>query len=47
MIYINTDKLKKLNFTIDNFYVVLDFDRTLTTNDSLRFMVSIRKSKIF
>ena len=34
MLYINTDKLEKINFTKNNFYVVIDFDRTLTSNTS-------------
>lgn len=32
--YINTNKLDKINFTKDNFYVVIDFDRTITSNKS-------------
>mgnify|MGYP004470285815 FL=1 len=34
MLYINTDKLEKINFTRNNFYVVIDFDKTLTSNTS-------------
>lgn len=35
MIYINEKKLKNFSFNSSNFFVVSDFDRTLTTNDSL------------
>ena len=35
MIYINNqEKIDRLNFNSDNFYVVADFDRTLTEGDS-------------
>lgn len=35
MVYINTNKLDNIHLKDDNFYVVLDFDATLTTSDSL------------
>lgn len=34
MIYINEKKFDKINLSVDNFYVVMDFDRTLTTHNS-------------
>lgn len=35
MIYINEDKLNNIKLTDNNFYVVMDFDETITTADSL------------
>lgn len=35
MVYINEEKLKTFDFSNDNFCVVIDFDRTITTGDSL------------
>ena len=34
MIYINEDKLNNINLSNSNFYVVMDFDKTMTTIDS-------------
>ena len=34
MIYKNTDKLDLLDLQSNNFYVLMDFDRTITTSDS-------------
>ena len=34
MKYINTDKLETLELNKDNTYVVVDFDKTITTHDS-------------
>lgn len=34
MIYINEDKLKNINLNSNNFYVIMDFDKTMTTIDS-------------
>lgn len=35
MIYINEDKFSKIKLTDNNFYVVMDFDETITSPDSL------------
>ncbi len=35
MIYKNTNKIDLLNLTSNNFYVLMDFDRTITTSNSL------------
>lgn len=35
MIYINDDKLQKFKFKLDNLYVLLDFDKTITASKSL------------
>lgn len=35
MIYINKEKLNNIHLKDDNFYVILDFDETITTSDSL------------
>ena len=35
MIYINTNKINKLNINKDNTYIVMDFDKTITSYDSL------------
>ena len=34
MIYINENKLNNINLDSNNFYVVMDFDKTMTTIDS-------------
>lgn len=34
MVYINEDKLKSINLDSNNFYVVMDFDKTMTTINS-------------
>ena len=34
MKYINTDKLKKLNINSENTYIIMDFDKTITSNES-------------
>ena len=34
MKYLNTEQLEKLNIKQDNVYLVIDFDRTITTNQS-------------
>ena len=34
MIYENTDKIKKFDLNKNNFYVLMDFDRTITTSES-------------
>ena len=34
MIYINTDKIDKMKINEENFYVVIDFDRTITSMES-------------
>lgn len=34
MRYINKEKLSKINLTKTNFYVAIDFDKTITSNDS-------------
>lgn len=35
MVYINKDKLSRFSLNKNNFYVVMDFDSTITTSDSL------------
>lgn len=35
MVYINDDKLNSIELTDNNFYVIMDFDETITTADSL------------
>ena len=35
MKYINTSKLEKLKITNENTYIVMDFDKTITTGESL------------
>ena len=35
MKYINQNKLNKIKLTKDNFYVLIDFDRTLTKGNSI------------
>jgi len=34
MFYINNDKLKRVNLNKDNFFVMMDFDQTITTDNS-------------
>lgn len=47
MIYINNDKIKNINFTANNFYVVIDFDRTLTSSNSLNSWSVLENSELF
>ena len=48
MLYINNpEKLKKINFNSNDFYVVIDFDRTLTTCNSLGSWNVLENPKIF
>jgi 5'-nucleotidase len=47
MLYINNDKLKNTNFTASNFYVVIDFDRTLTSNKSLGSWAVLENPELF
>lgn len=47
MLYINNDKMKNMKFNTNNFYVVMDFDRTLTSDDSLGSWGVLENSEIF
>lgn len=47
MFYINNDKLKNISFNTNNFYVVIDFDRTLTSDDSLDSWQVLGNDEIF
>lgn len=47
MLYINNDKLKNMNLNLNNFYVVIDFDRTLTSDNSLDSWQVLGNSEIF
>ena len=35
MKYINTNKLEQIKLSKDNYYVILDFDKTITSKKSL------------
>ena len=41
MKYTNTDKIEKIKITKDNCYVILDFDKTLTSKESLDSWIAI------
>ena len=47
MLYINNDKLKKMKLNTNNFYVVIDFDRTLTSNSSMGSWAVLENEKVF
>ena len=47
MKYINTNKIEKLNITKDNYYVVLDFDNTITSKKSLNSWMAIADFEIY
>lgn len=47
VIKFNNDKLKKLNLNSDNFYVLADFDNTITAKECNSSMGIITKSKMF
>lgn len=47
MLYINTNKLENINFNKKNFYVVIDFDKTLTSNNSVGSWGVLENSQIF
>ena len=48
MLYINnTEKLKNLNFKSNDFFVVIDFDKTLTTFNSTNSWSILENSEIF
>lgn len=47
MKFINTNQLEKLKITEDNYYVVLDFDKTLTSKESLDSWMAIADFEIY
>lgn len=46
MKYINTNQLKKIKITKDNYYVVLDFDKTITSKKSLDSWMAVADFEI-
>lgn len=47
MKYINTNKIENLNISKDNYYVVLDFDKTITNKNSLDSWMAIADFEIY
>lgn len=47
MKYINTNQLEKLKITEDNYYVVLDFDKTVTGKESLDSWIAVIDFEIY
>lgn len=47
MRYINTDKLEKIKIGKDNYYVVLDFDKTITGKESLDSWMALVDFEIY
>lgn len=46
MVYINEEKLDSIHLNNDNFYVVMDFDKTITTSDSIDSWTVVQNPKI-
>lgn len=47
MKYINTEKLEKVKISKDNYYVVLDFDKTITNKESLDSWMTLVDFEIY
>lgn len=47
MIYINTNKLEKKKLTDENYYILLDFDKTITNQKSLDSWVALIDEEIY
>ncbi len=44
---INTNKIEKVKITSDNYYVVLDFDKTITNKESLDSWMALLDFEIY
>ena len=47
MVYYNTDKLKKTKLTNHNYYILLDFDKTITSKESLDSWMALVDIEIY
>ncbi len=47
MKYINTDKIEQVKIANDNYYVVLDFDKTITSKESLDSWMALLDFEIY
>ncbi len=47
MKYVNNNKLKKIELEEDNYYVIVDFDKTITSNTSLDSWMAIIDFNIY